>query len=162
MCRSLRFRGVDTIAELDRRLHALDPWLPREVVSALVECGHLDVLRFQARAGDWCCAREWASLLAVRGERDGALGVLAPFADTGWWVAVETVAEHLAGWGRAAEAIALVRPAAERGEGPAIKRLAAVSAGEGRIDEAIAVFAPHAADMFPRPGVGRPDRRTRS
>ncbi|MYS80285.1 hypothetical protein GTZ85_08655 [Streptomyces sp. SID5474] len=118
------------------------------MVSALVECGHLDELRFQARGGDWCCVREWASLLAARDERDAALGVLAPFADTGWWEAVRTVAEHLVGWGRTAEAIALVRPAAERGEGSAIERLAVLLAGEGRIDEVIAVLAPHAADMF--------------
>ncbi|WP_424643038.1 hypothetical protein [Embleya sp. AB8] len=138
---------MDTIAELDRRFHAFDPWLPPGVVSALVECDHLDELRFQARGGDWCCAREWASLLAARGEWDAALGVLAPFADTGWWEAVRTVAEHLVGWGRGAEAIALVRPAAERGEGFAIERLAVLLAGEDRIDDVIALLAPHTADM---------------
>ncbi|OPC76583.1 hypothetical protein B4N89_46400 [Embleya scabrispora] len=122
--------------------------MPQKVVSALVECGHLDEVRRQARRGDWCCAREWASVLAARGERDAALGVLAPFADTGWWVAVEAVAEHLVGWGRTAEAIALVRPAAERGERSAIARLAGLLAGEGRIDEVIAVLAPHTTDTF--------------
>ncbi|MGW8351719.1 tetratricopeptide repeat protein [Streptomyces wedmorensis] len=94
-------------------------------------------MEFQARCGEWFCAREWARLLGDQGRQAEALEVLAPYVATGWWPAAQTQAELLESWGQAEEAIALARPYAEVGGRP-LEFFARLLARHGRTDEAVA------------------------
>ncbi|WP_198679430.1 tetratricopeptide repeat protein [Thermomonospora amylolytica] len=134
--------------ELDRRARTYDGWIPPWLVSLLIEQGHIDEVRLQARNGDWFCARAWAQTLIEQGQRDAALDVLAPFVDAGWAGAAREVADILDGWGRAEEAIALVRPYAETGERLALEHLARLLDRSGRKDEAFELLRPHTEDWF--------------
>ncbi|GAA3952472.1 hypothetical protein GCM10023085_38730 [Actinomadura viridis] len=118
------------------------------MVSRLVESGHLGEVEFQARRGEWFCAREWARLLGEQGRHAEALEVLAPYVATGWWEAAETTAELLEGWGRFEEAIELARPYAEAGDRCALVFFGPLLARHGRGDEAVALLRPYIGDWF--------------
>ncbi|ROO87644.1 hypothetical protein EDD29_5268 [Actinocorallia herbida] len=93
-------------------------------------------MEFQAGRGEWFCALEWARLLGLRGRREQALEVLAPYIATSWWPADRARAELLEGWGRVEEAIALSRPYAEAGDRLALVFFARLLARHGRGGEA--------------------------
>ncbi|MFB7275176.1 hypothetical protein [Streptomyces sp. NPDC056244] len=114
----------------------------------MVEHGHLDEVRLQARGGDWYCARAWSQALIEQDERDAALDVLVPFVDAEWWRATEVVADLLDGWGRTDEAIALARPHADAGEQLALEYLARLLTRHGCGDEAFGLLGPHTKDWF--------------
>ncbi|MEU7281582.1 hypothetical protein AB0A69_22820 [Streptomyces sp. NPDC045431] len=137
-------------ATLDRRTRMHDECVPPDLVDRLLALGHADVVRAQAVAedGDWFCARAWARLLADRGQREEALGVLAPYVDTGWWTAAAEAVRLLDEGGRGEEAITLARPFAEDGERCALRDLAMVLARHGRGEEAYALLLPHVADWL--------------
>ncbi|MGJ6960558.1 hypothetical protein ACSDR0_01505 [Streptosporangium sp. G11] len=134
--------------DLDYRVRTLSGCIPPDLVSRLVELGHVAEVEFQAGRGEWFCAREWARLLAERGRRAEALEVLAPYLATGWRTASETVAGLLEEWGRAEEAIALARPGAEAGDRMALKFYARLLARHGRGDEAFVMLRPYVEDFF--------------
>ncbi|WP_405786839.1 hypothetical protein OG753_01950 [Streptomyces sp. NBC_00029] len=127
-------------ADLDRRARTLSGCIPPLLVSRLLELGHEQEVEFQARRGEWFCAREWARLLGDRGRQAQALEVLAPYVATGWWPAGQAQAELLESWGRAAEAIALARPYARVG-GFKLEFLARLLARHGRRDEAVGLLS---------------------
>ncbi|MFC5746938.1 tetratricopeptide repeat protein [Actinomadura rugatobispora] len=132
--------------ELDRRARTYDGWVPPELVSLLIEHGHVDEVRVQAQGGDWYCARGWAQVLIERDQQDAALAVLAPFVDAGWSKAARSVADLLDGWGRGDEAIALLRPHA--GDRLALPDLAKLLSRHDRTAEAFDLLYPHTKDWF--------------
>jgi tetratricopeptide (TPR) repeat protein len=134
--------------ELDRRHRTSDGWLPCDVATALVEHGHLELVRREAERGDFHCADALGRLLAARGEGDAAVAAYRPFAGTGWWVAVERIVGILTEQETVDAAIALVRPLAEAGERRAVVRLATLLAAQGRIDEVFRVLRPGLADSY--------------
>jgi thioredoxin-like negative regulator of GroEL len=133
-------------AELDRRARTYEGWVPPALVSLLIEHGHADEVRVQARGGDWFCARGWAEVLIEQGRRDEALDVLAPFVDARWSGAARWVAGLLEGWGRADEAIALLRSHEE--DRLVLGDLARMLARHGRGDEAFDLLRPHTKDWL--------------
>jgi tetratricopeptide (TPR) repeat protein len=132
--------------ELERRYRTYEGWIPPALVTLLIERGHLDEVRLQARGGDWVCASAWARELAGQGRHDAALEVLAPFAGTDWWRAVEAVVEVLEDGGRADEAIALARRSAKRGMPFLFEHLTRLLARHGGADEAYELLRPHTKD----------------
>ncbi|WP_431676522.1 hypothetical protein [Kitasatospora sp. KL5] len=123
-------------------------WIPPELVSRLVELGHVGEVELQARGGDWSCVREWVRILDGQDRRDEALEMLAPYVATGWWQAAETVAGLLERRGRAEEAVALARPYAEAGDRSALQYFARLLARHGRGEEAFDLLRPHLEDWF--------------
>ncbi|WP_197043570.1 tetratricopeptide repeat protein [Saccharothrix sp. NRRL B-16314] len=97
-------------------------------------------MEFQARRGEWFCAREWARLLGDQGRQAEALEVLAPYVATGWWPAAHAQAELLESWGRAEEAIALARPHAAAG-GLSLEFFGRLLARHGHQDEALVLLS---------------------
>ncbi|GAA1798935.1 hypothetical protein GCM10009682_20690 [Luedemannella flava] len=83
---ALQFIVADSAAVLDRR-----HWIPKDVVTRLIEYGHVDVVRRLAGEGEWTCVVAMARLLCDEGQGDAAVGLLRPFADTGWWTATKTL-----------------------------------------------------------------------
>ncbi|MFI1650405.1 tetratricopeptide repeat protein [Streptomyces avidinii] len=137
--------------DLDRRYRTYDGWIPPTVASLLREQGHFGILRRQAAAGDWFCARGLAQATLVDDPgptgRKTALALLEPFVATGWMKAVSTVAGMLADWDRLDEAITLLRRAADSGDRKALRQMAPLLARQGLIDEVIALLGPRAADQ---------------
>ncbi|MEU4096462.1 hypothetical protein [Streptomyces sp. NPDC026673] len=131
---------------LERRYRTYEGWIPPEVVSLLIEHGHLDEVRLQARRGDWICASAWARELVGQGRHDDALDVLAPFAGTDWWRAVAAVVDVLEDGGRADEAIALARRSAKRGMPFLFEHLTRLLARHGGAAEACELLRPHTRD----------------
>jgi tetratricopeptide (TPR) repeat protein len=127
-------------ADLDYRVRTWSGCIPPPLVSRLFELGHGEEVEFQARRGEWFCAREWARLLGDQGRQEEAFEVLAPYVATGWWPAAETQAELLESWGRAEEATALARPYAKAG-GLALEFLGRLLARQGRKDEAVELLS---------------------
>ncbi|WP_327002994.1 tetratricopeptide repeat protein [Dactylosporangium sp. NBC_01737] len=137
-----------TVAELDRRFSRLDGWLPPQVVTLLVACGHLDAVRRHASRGDWHCTHALARLRAADGDADAAVALLTPFAATGWWRAVQALTDLLTECGRTGEAVAVLRPLADAGDRLALDRLATLLAGQGLVDEAVTLLRPHTGDWL--------------
>ncbi|OLT30700.1 hypothetical protein BJF79_38435 [Actinomadura sp. CNU-125] len=135
-------------ADLDYKTRTYAACIPPHLVSRLIELGHTDEVEFQARRGEWFCAREQARLLAEQGRRAEASEVLAPYVATGWWKAVEAMAAMLEEWGRGDEAIVLARPHAEAGERSALGFVARLLARHGRADEAFTLLRPHVEDAW--------------
>lgn len=134
------------VGELERRHRTYEGWIPPELASLLIERGHLDEVRLQARGGDWVCASAWAGDMVGKGRHDDALDVLAPFADTDWWRAVAAVVDVLEDAGRADEAIALARRGAKRGMPFLFERLTRLLARHGGAAEACELLRPHIKD----------------
>ncbi|WP_432033681.1 hypothetical protein [Streptomyces antibioticus] len=127
-------------ADLDYRARTLSGCIPPPLVCRLLELDHGEEVEFQARRGEWFCAREWARLLGEQGRQAEALEVLAPYVVTGWWPAARTQAELLESWGRAEEAMSLARPYAQAG-GLALEFFARLLARHGRKDEAVVLLS---------------------
>jgi hypothetical protein len=132
--------------ELDRRARTCDGWVPPELVSRLVDHGHLGEVEQGARDGDWFCARAWARVLVDRGKRAEALEVLAPYLATGWEQAVRTVAELFEAWGEADKAIEVCRSHMQAGDLAALGHLTRLLARHGRDDEAFDLLLPYLAN----------------
>ncbi|MFJ8803080.1 hypothetical protein [Streptomyces sp. NPDC102487] len=79
-------------SDLEYRARTRSGCIPPELVSRLLERGHVDVVELEAGRGEWFCALAWARLLGERGRQADALEVLAPYLATGWWIAVEATA----------------------------------------------------------------------
>ncbi|SEH00954.1 hypothetical protein SAMN05444920_118143 [Nonomuraea solani] len=135
-------------ADLDHRVRTLTGCIPPHLVSRLIELGHTDEVEFQARHGEWFCARERARLLAGQDRQAEALELLAPYTATGWWQAARTTAELLEGWGRIDEAITLFRPHAEAGDRLAQEFFGRLLTRHGRGGEAFDLLKPHIEDWF--------------
>ncbi|WP_260697035.1 lipopolysaccharide assembly protein LapB [Streptomyces sp. 130] len=133
-------------ADLDYRARTRSGCLPPELVSRLLERGHLDVVELQAGRGEWFCALAWARLLGEWGRQVDALDVLAPYTATGWWTAVVAAAELLEGWGRSEEAIETLRARMAVGHPVALRAYARLLARHGRAAEAFTMLLPHADD----------------
>ncbi|MGW3246307.1 tetratricopeptide repeat protein [Streptomyces sp. NPDC001070] len=132
--------------ELERRYRTYEGWIPPALVSLLIERGHFDEVRLQAREGDWVCASAWARELVGQGRHDDALDVLAPFAGADWWRAVRAVVDVLEDGGRADEAIALARRSAKRGMPFLFEHLTRLLARHGGAAEAYELLRPHTKD----------------
>ncbi|WP_051764677.1 hypothetical protein [Streptomyces sp. NRRL F-5135] len=91
--------------DLDYRARTRSGRIPPELVSRLLERGHVNVVELRAGGWEWFCALAWARLLSEQGRQADALEVLVPYRATGWWTAFEAAAEMLEGWGRIDEAI---------------------------------------------------------
>ncbi|MDG6108927.1 hypothetical protein Daura_36945 [Dactylosporangium aurantiacum] len=138
---------MDT-AEPDGRRRSFEQQLPQEVVRALAEHGHLDLLRREAEAGDYECADALGRLLRARGEpSEAALRLLRPFLDTDWVArAVDHIAEILVEDGDVGPAMELLRPLADEGQLEAVERFGALLVGLGRDDELLAMLRRGLAD----------------
>ncbi|MFC0106476.1 tetratricopeptide repeat protein [Kibdelosporangium aridum] len=134
-------------ADLDYRARTLSGCIPPLLVSRLVELGHGKEVEFQARRGEWFCAREWARMLGDQGRQAEALEVLAPYVATGWWLAARAQAELLESWGRAEEAIALARPYAQA-KRLSLEFFGRLLARHGRQDEALVLLSAGIEDWF--------------
>ncbi|MFG3142405.1 tetratricopeptide repeat protein [Streptomyces sp. NPDC048211] len=132
--------------DLDYRARTRSGCIPPELVSRLLERGHLDVVELQAGRGEWFCALVWARRLGERGRQADALEVLAPYTTTGWWTAVVATAELLEGWGRSEEAIETVRARMAVGHPMAMEAYTRLLARHGRAAEAFTILLPHADD----------------
>lgn len=95
-------------SELRRRSTRGEGGIPPVLVTLLIRLGHADVVRRHGTAGDWDCASAWAAAVE-RGEADGAVERLLPFADTGVWPVVEHTTRALVAAGRVDEALAMAR-----------------------------------------------------
>ncbi|MDX3098800.1 hypothetical protein PV417_30530 [Streptomyces sp. ME19-03-3] len=132
--------------DLDYRARTRSGCISPELVSRLLERGHVAVVEQQAGRGEWFCALAWARLLGGRGRQSKALAVLAPYRATGWWTAVVAVAELLEGWGRVEEAIEITRVRMEAGHPMALEFYARLLARHGRAEEAFDLLVPHVDD----------------
>ncbi|MFF9340654.1 tetratricopeptide repeat protein [Streptomyces sp. NPDC014773] len=133
-------------ADLDHRARTLSGCIPPELVSRLLERGHVAVVESEAGRGEWFCAVAYARSLGGQGRQADAWELLAPYVATGWWTAVEAAAELLEEWGRADEAIETVRIRMEAGHPAALESYTRLLARHGRAEEAFALLAPHADD----------------
>ncbi|MER7539515.1 hypothetical protein ABTX77_32720 [Streptomyces sp. NPDC097704] len=133
-------------SDLDHRARTRSGCIPPELVSRLLDRGHVDVVELQAGRGEWFCALAWARLLGEQGRQADALEVLAPYLATGWWTAVEAAAELLEGWGRVDEAIEITRVRMEAGHPLALESYTRLLARHGRAEEAFSLLRPHIAD----------------
>jgi len=109
-------------------------------VEALIERGHLDLVRREAAAGDFMCVEALGRLHLSRDEFDAALAVYIPYAQTGWRVGVERAADILVAQGAVDAAIALVRRLVEAGDYGCVGRLAELLASHDRIEEGFALL----------------------
>ncbi|WP_093872118.1 lipopolysaccharide assembly protein LapB [Streptomyces sp. TLI_105] len=133
-------------ADLDYRARTRSGCIPQELVSRLLENGHVDVVELQAGRGEWFCALAWAWLLGEQGRQADALEVLAPYLATGWWTAVVAAAELLEGWGRVDEATEITRVRMEAGHPMALESYTRLLARHGRAEEAFTLLRPHIGD----------------
>ncbi|MFI2380592.1 tetratricopeptide repeat protein [Streptomyces sp. NPDC018964] len=133
--------------DLDYRVRTRSGCIPPELVSRLLEHGHIDVVELYAGRGEWFCALAWARLLGEQGRQDDALDVLAPYLATGWWTAVVDAAELLEGWGRVDEAIELTRIRMEAGHPMALESYTRLLARHGRAEEAFTLLRPHIGEL---------------
>ncbi|MGW7433958.1 tetratricopeptide repeat protein [Streptomyces sp. NPDC054861] len=117
--------------------------IPPELVSRLLERGHVDVVELQAGRGEWFCALAWARLLGERGRPAEAMEVLAPYLATGWWTAVDAGAEMLEGWGRIDEAIEITRVRMGAGHPMALESYTRLLARHRRAEQAFTLLRPH-------------------
>ncbi|MFF7679976.1 tetratricopeptide repeat protein [Actinacidiphila glaucinigra] len=117
--------------------------IPPELVSRLLERGHVAVVEQQAGRGEWNCALAWARLLGERGRQAEALEVLAPYRATGWWTAVVAVADLLEGWGRVEEAIEITLARMKAGHPMALESYTRLLARHGRAEEAFTLLRPY-------------------
>ncbi|MFJ5725192.1 tetratricopeptide repeat protein [Streptomyces sp. NPDC093149] len=134
-------------ADLDYRARARSGCIPPELVSRLLERGHVDVVELQAGRGEWFCALAWARLLGEQGRQGDALEVLAPYLVTGWWTAVVAAAELLEGWERVDEAIEITRVRMEAGHPMALEFYTRLLARHGRSEEAFTLLRPHIGEL---------------
>ncbi|GAA2341261.1 tetratricopeptide repeat protein [Dactylosporangium salmoneum] len=142
---------MDT-AEPDGRYRSVEDGLPREVVEALAEHGHLDLLRREADDGDYECADMLGRLLRARGEPPAAaLALLRPFVNTSWAArATDHIAEILAEEGDVVAAMAMLRPFADEGQREAVQRLGMLLVGQGRDEDLLAMLRQGLADnLYP-------------
>ncbi|MER7540726.1 hypothetical protein ABTX77_39050 [Streptomyces sp. NPDC097704] len=130
-------------SDLDHRARTRSGCIPPELVSRLLDRGHIDVVESQAGRGEWFCALAWARLLGEQGRQADALEMLAPYLTTGWWTAVEAAAELLEGWGRVDEAIEITRVRMEAGHPLALESYTRLLARHGRAEEAFSLLRPH-------------------
>ncbi|KUN75598.1 tetratricopeptide repeat protein [Streptomyces griseoruber] len=133
--------------DLDYRARTRSGCIPPELVSRLLEHGHIDVVELHAGRGEWFCALAWARLLGEQDRQADALEVLAPYLATGWWTAVVAVAELLEGWGRVDEAIEITRVRMEAGHPMALESYTRLLARHGRADEAFTLLLPHIGEL---------------
>ncbi|MFD4176169.1 tetratricopeptide repeat protein [Streptomyces anulatus] len=131
------------VTDLDYRARRRSGCIPPELVSRLLERGHVDVVEVQAGRGEWFCALAWARLLGEQGRRADALEVLAPYLANGWWAAVVAAAELLEGWGRVDEAIEFTRVRMEAGHPMALESCTRLLARHGWAEEAFTLLRPH-------------------
>ncbi|MFE1347576.1 hypothetical protein [Streptomyces sp. NPDC058757] len=76
-------------ADLDRRTRTPSGCIPPELLSRLLERGHVAVVESEARRGERFCAVECARLPGARGRQTDARELLAPYVATGRWTATE-------------------------------------------------------------------------
>lgn len=133
-------------SDLDYRARTRSGCIPPELVSRLLERGHVDVVELQAGRGEWFCALAWARLPGGQGRQADAWELLSPYLATGWWTAVVAAAELLEGWGRADEAIEIVRVRMEAGHPEALESYTRLLARHGRAEEAFTLLVPHVDD----------------
>ncbi|WP_431968737.1 tetratricopeptide repeat protein [Actinacidiphila sp. bgisy160] len=133
--------------DLDHKARTRSGCIPPELVSRLLERGHVAVVEQQAGRGEWFCALAWARLLGEQGRQSEALEVLAPYRATGWWTAVVAVAELLEGWGRVEEAIEITRVRMEAGHPMALEFYTRLLARHGRAEEAFTLLRPHLSEL---------------
>lgn len=129
--------------DLDYRARTRSGCIPPDLVSRLLEQGHVDVVELEAGRGEWFCALAWARLLGEQHRQADALEVLAPYVATDWWTAVVAAAELLEGWGRVNEAIEITRVRMETGHPMALESYTRLLARHGRADEAFTLLRPH-------------------
>ncbi|MFF7183334.1 hypothetical protein [Streptomyces sp. NPDC008121] len=129
--------------DLDYPARTRSGCIPPELVSRLLERGHVDVVELQAGRGEWFCALARARLLGERGRPADGLEVVAPYLATGWWTAVEAGAEMLEGWGRIDEAIEITRVRMGAGHPMALESYTRLLAWHGRAEEAFTLLRPH-------------------
>ncbi|MFJ7775887.1 tetratricopeptide repeat protein [Streptomyces yangpuensis] len=132
--------------DLEYRARTQSGCIPPELVSRLLERGRADVVKLQARGGEWFCALAWARLLGDQGRQAEALEALAPYVATGWWTAVAAAAELLEGWGRIEEAVDVTRSRTEAGHPMALQAYAGLLARHRRAEEAFDLLVPHVDD----------------
>ncbi|MCX4918787.1 lipopolysaccharide assembly protein LapB [Streptomyces sp. NBC_00687] len=130
-------------SDLEYRARTRSGCIPPELVSRLLERGHVDVVELEAGRGEWFCALAWARLLGERDCQADALEVLAPYLATGWWTAVEATAELLENWGRVDEAIEITRIRMKAGHLMALESYTRLLARYGRAEEAFRLLRPH-------------------
>lgn len=133
--------------DLDYRARTRSGCIPPELVSRLLERGHIDVVELQAERGEWFCALAWARLLGEQGRQADASQVLAPYLATGWWTAVVAAAELLEHWGRVDEAIEITRVRMEAGHPMALESYTRLLARHGRAAEAFTLLRPHIGEL---------------
>lgn len=129
--------------DLDYRARTRSCCIPLELVSRLLEHGHVDTVEVQAGCGEWFCALAWTRSLGEQGRQADAWEVLAPYLATGWWTAVEAAAEMLEGWGRIDEAIEITGVRMEAGHPMALESYTRLLARHGRAEEAFTLLRPH-------------------
>ncbi|MFE2541746.1 hypothetical protein [Actinacidiphila glaucinigra] len=66
-------------ADLEYQARTRSGCIPPELVSRLLERGHVETVEQQAGRGEWFCALAWARLLGEQGRQAEALEVLAPY-----------------------------------------------------------------------------------
>ncbi|WP_217240901.1 lipopolysaccharide assembly protein LapB [Streptomyces sp. AC555_RSS877] len=132
--------------DLDYRVRTRSGCIPPELVSRMLERGHVDVVELHAGRGEWFCALAWAWLLGEQGRQAEALEVLAPYLATGWWTAVVAAAELLEGWGRVDAAIEIIRVRMEAGHPLALESYTRLLARHGRAKEAFTLLRPHVGE----------------
>lgn len=140
--RALWCVAVDA-TDLEYQTRTRSGCIPPELVSRLLERGHVEVVEQQAGRGEWFCALAWARLLGEQGRQADALEVLAPYRATGWWTAVVAVAELLEGWGRVEEAIEITRVRMAAGHPMALEFYTRLLARHGRAEEAFTLLRPY-------------------
>ncbi|MFV5999012.1 tetratricopeptide repeat protein [Streptomyces sp. NPDC056231] len=133
--------------DLDYRARTRSGCIPPELVSRLLERGHVGVVELQAGRGEWFCALAWARLLGEQGRQADALEVLAPYLATGWWTAVVAAAELLERWGRVDEAIEITRVRMEAGHPMALESYTRLLARHGRAEKAFTLLRPHIGEL---------------
>ncbi|WP_142270028.1 tetratricopeptide repeat protein (plasmid) [Streptomyces sp. NBC_00080] len=134
-------------ADLECRARTRSGCIPPELVSRLLERGHVDVVELHAGRGQWFCALAWARLLGEEGRQVDALEVLGPYLATGWWTAVEAAAELLEDWGRVDEAIEITRVRMEAGHPMALESYTRLLARHGRAEEAFTLLRRHIGEL---------------
>ncbi|MGW0926725.1 hypothetical protein ACWD3J_48225 [Streptomyces sp. NPDC002755] len=133
--------------DLEYRVRTRSGCIPPELVSRLLDRGHVDVVELHAGSGQWFCALAWARLLGEQGRQADALDVLAPYLATGWWTAVAAAAELLECWGRIDEAIEITRVRMEAGHPMALEFYTRLLARHGRAEEAFTLLRPHIGEL---------------
>ncbi|MDQ0578088.1 tetratricopeptide repeat protein [Streptomyces rishiriensis] len=133
--------------DLEYRSGTRSGCIPPELVSRLLERGHVDVVELYAGRGEWFCALAWVRLLGEQGRQADALDVLAPYLKTGWWTAVAAAAELLEGWGRVDEAIEITRVRMEVGHPMALESYTRLLARHGRAEEAFTLLRAHIGEL---------------